>query len=562
MSIQEPFEDAAESVSQSIPSPAPHGNSTRSLTDPSPTIGSPGHPPSLPSQSLDEKPEDDVPDDGPGDTVPNHDASGDAPDNSTHSAEQPKRSESPQSEKPEKSPLLTARRLSTSSLDEVNLVSSKEDEENTNNSGRAPERPPIPPPLPSRESTSTQNSHMKGLSGTLPAVPWDPPPPVRKNTPPAAPAPPPLPARKFTSPFSWLTRGTSASKETKPSQNGRRDTATSASTASSNQEHLGRLPETEEPGKANGVSTKPHRSSLKDQFKLLRMREEGAIPEHDEAGDESGRRASSQSTKSSPDVSGEGEDRRTSASHASTTASTINPNLPPGTVSGISTSATDASAPVNWELWQQLVNHGPEALKGANSDELNAAIKRGIPQTIRGVIWQILADSRDPELEEVYRGLVARGTDKDKDSFRDGSGHLSNGTTSEKDKESTQSSRSSSRSASSTTAANVNGASSTTSHEQDPEKLAKEQATSEATRHKKAQEDAAALQRLEKSIKRDLGGRTSYSRYFVSQGSQDALFGLCKAYALYDEGVGYAQGMNFIAMPLLFNVSAQSRVQG
>jgi hypothetical protein len=85
--------------------------------------------------------------------------------------------------------------------------------------------------------------------------------------------------------------------------------------------------------------------------------------------------------------------------------------------------------------------------------------------------------------------------------------------------------------------------------------LAKEQAASENARIKKVKSEAAALQKLEKAIRRDLGARTSYSRYFVSQGNQESLFGLCKAYALYDEGVGYAQGMNFIVMPLLFNVS-------
>jgi hypothetical protein len=85
--------------------------------------------------------------------------------------------------------------------------------------------------------------------------------------------------------------------------------------------------------------------------------------------------------------------------------------------------------------------------------------------------------------------------------------------------------------------------------------MAKEQAASEAARLKKAKDEASALSKLEKIIRRDLGARTSYSKYFVSQGSQESLFGLCKAYALYDEAVGYAQGMNFIVMPLLFNVS-------
>jgi hypothetical protein len=63
------------------------------------------------------------------------------------------------------------------------------------------------------------------------------------------------------------------------------------------------------------------------------------------------------------------------------------------------------------------------------------------------------------------------------------------------------------------------------------------------------------LARLEKAIRRDMGTRTSYSKFASAQGLQDGLFGVCKAYALFDEAVGYAQGMNFIVMPLLFNVS-------
>ena len=75
-----------------------------------------------------------------------------------------------------------------------------------------------------------------------------------------------------------------------------------------------------------------------------------------------------------------------------------------------------------------------------------------------------------------------------------------------------------------------------------------------AEKKKKAKEDAAALTKLEKMIKRDMGARTSFSKFATSAGLQDGLFGVCKAYALFDEGVGYAQGMNFLAMPLLFNV--------
>jgi hypothetical protein len=51
-----------------------------------------------------------------------------------------------------------------------------------------------------------------------------------------------------------------------------------------------------------------------------------------------------------------------------------------------------------------------------------------------------------------------------------------------------------------------------------------------------------------------MGSRTSYSKYAVAAGFQDGLFNVCKAYALFDEAVGYPQGMNFIIMPLLFTM--------
>jgi hypothetical protein len=82
----------------------------------------------------------------------------------------------------------------------------------------------------------------------------------------------------------------------------------------------------------------------------------------------------------------------------------------------------------------------------------------------------------------------------------------------------------------------------------------KAHATAIAEKKKKEKEDAAMLQKLEKVIRRDLGARTSFSKHAAAAGLQDGLFGVCKAYALFDEGVGYAQGMNFLIMPILFNM--------
>ncbi|CAG8277733.1 unnamed protein product [Penicillium salamii] len=423
-------------------------------------------------------------------------------------------------EKETKSPLLTSHRLSTgSSLAEVNLVNSnQEDPADTTPRPEKMEAPPLPP-----KDEAPASSGLMGLSGSLPSMPWGAP-PVNKNPPPA-PTPTPPPARKPSGPFAWFSRSsTSTAKDTKsPSLTAsRRNTATSVSTLASNPEHR------DGDDISSIGSKKPRRNSLKDQFKMLRLREESLAPEADQTSARSGQASISQSGASPPIIPEEGEEPILVAPPTPSSEATH-----PGTRSG---SVTD-TAPVDWEMWQQLVNNGPQAL--ASSEELNAAIKRGIPQTIRGVIWQILADCHTAELEDTYRELVARGTTHDKD------GRPANGaeTTSSRSSVRSHHSGSVSRSRSQTPSPSVEG-----------EDKAKEQSISEADRAKKAKTDAVALTKLEKAIRRDLGARTSYAKYFVSQGSQEGLFGLCKAYALYDEGVGYAQGMNFIAMPLLFNM--------
>lgn len=476
----------------------------------------------------------------------------------------PEEEETPRKQK--KSPLLTAHRLSTSSLDEVNLAGPK-DEESTESRDQASGSPPTIPP----KDSPKQNFSLQGLSSSLPSVPWGQG-QANKNPDknPAQHSQAPPPPRKLTSPFAWLSRSSTTPKSPPLSTNGdRRNTAASVSTVGSNPELLpNKLQDGQDTDSASLDSRRTARSSLKDQFKMLRMREEAGITMEDQESVESTNGAPGTSSVSSPDSIAEEKDGETEASPTTTppttaspsgTPATVNPNLAPGTVSGISASASDASAPVDWEMWQQIVNLGPQALNGSNSEELNAAIKRGIPQTLRGVIWQVLADSRSPELEEAYKDLVARGTEKERERER----HLStassitlNGHTSPKEKESLASSRSSVQSGASTPGASPNiGVPSPTSQGKDAESMAAAQEALEAVKKKKAKDDAIALQKLEKAIKRDLGSRTSYSKYFLSQKNQDGLFGLCKAYALYDEGVGYTQGLNFIVMPLLFNVS-------
>jgi hypothetical protein len=199
-------------------------------------------------------------------------------------------------------------------------------------------------------------------------------------------------------------------------------------------------------------------------------------------------------------------------------------------------------------MWQAVVDEGPAAVARTSPEELNRAITGGIPNAIRGVVWQILAQSKNEELESVYRDLLARGTDKEKDRMS-GSSASVNGK-----EETVTSSASSIHSDGSTPATTLTNGMRSPSPPKDPEMLAKAQAAAVAERKKKAREDAASLQMLEKAIKRDLGARTSFSKFAASSGLQDGLFNVCKAYALFDEGVGYAQGMNFLIMPFLFLV--------
>ncbi|KAH5762543.1 hypothetical protein HBI17_050260 [Parastagonospora nodorum] len=442
---------------------------------------------------------------------------------------------------PTKSPLLTAHRISvTSDMDDVSL------------DGEGAKALPKLPPRDSRDSTT-----MQGLSGRMSPVKFPPPPP-----PPAQekPAPPPPAGRKLTSPFSWLSRNTSNKKADSPPAPlaDRRNTNASVNTLGSNPElTLSRIDD-EGDMRSNNRSSQ---GSLRDRFKFLRMREEAGIT-MDEGMTESGEAGLVGRTTSinlgigSPTgiAADDHASGPTSPAAGPTRQPTINPALAPGTAAGFASGpAGDIAEPVDWDLWQSVVNEGPTAIARTSSEELSRAIANGIPQVIRGVIWQVLAQSKSEELEGMYRELVARGTDKEHMTVKTpntSAPTIGNG----REKDSVASSSSSVHSDASTPAT-TNGSSNaplpspsvTSDSFEDPLKA---QARLAAER----KQSAIEVSKLEKTIKRDLGARTSYSKYVMAAGLQDGLFGICKAYALYDEAVGYAQGMNFIAMPLLFNM--------
>ncbi|KKF97543.1 GTPase-activating protein GYP5 [Ceratocystis platani] len=292
----------------------------------------------------------------------------------------------------------------------------------------------------------------------------------------------------------------------------------------------------------------PHRASLKDRFKALRLKEEsGALDGEDPSG---------QGTLSPISATTAADDPETPVDRSIHTplVSNPNPSLAPGTVSGISAGPSDmSSSEVDWDLWQNVVYEGPAAVARSSAEELNVAIAKGIPHAIRGVIWQVLAQSKNEDLELKYRELVNRGTEKEnKDRSSSGTALSSASSSLPMVAEKTDSSASSVRSSSSTTKDVATP--STAATEKNEELSVKALAAAAAEKTRKQKEDAVTLQKLEKVIRRDMGARTSYSKYAAAQGLQEGLFGVCKAYALFDEAVSYAQGMNFIIMPLLFNM--------
>ena len=339
---------------------------------------------------------------------------------------------------------------------------------------------------------------------------------------------------------------------------------------------LSRLDEgNESEGSNTAQSSKRNtRNSLRDRFKLLRMREEAGISSFE--GHENGspvasggalagligRSASVGLGVGSPTGVADEKERGLAGSPVQSPSSThppsVNPSLAPGTASGVSagpSAMSDVAAPVDWDLWQSVVYEGPAAVARTSAEELNRAIASGIPSAIRGVVWQVLAQSKNEELEGVYKDLVVRGTDKDRDLIPSLPNGKVNGYVKEKTPLASSASSIHSEQSTAATAGTDGMTSPSPSQEKDNDSIAKLQAAMLAERKKKSKEDTAALQKLEKAIKRDLGARTSYSKYAAAAGLQDGLFGVCKAYALFDEGVGYAQGMNFLVMPLLFNVS-------
>jgi len=126
---------------------------------------------------------------------------------------------------------------------------------------------------------------------------------------------------------------------------------------------------------------------------------------------------------------------------------------------------------VDWDFWGRVMSDYEQVAR-TQPRELSKAIQKGIPQSLRGMTWQLMAAAKDETLELVYQELLTQPS----------------------------------------------------SHS--------------------------------KSIARDLSRTFPKHDYFKHEDGvgQENLFNVVKAYSLYDEEVGYTQGLQFIVGPLLLNM--------
>ncbi|KAI9496909.1 rab-GTPase-TBC domain-containing protein [Zychaea mexicana] len=60
---------------------------------------------------------------------------------------------------------------------------------------------------------------------------------------------------------------------------------------------------------------------------------------------------------------------------------------------------------IDWEFWSKVISDFDSVAK-SERQTLSAHIQRGVPPSLRGMIWQLFARSKDPDLEERYLQLI------------------------------------------------------------------------------------------------------------------------------------------------------------
>ncbi|KAH9978769.1 rab-GTPase-TBC domain-containing protein [Lactifluus volemus] len=75
-------------------------------------------------------------------------------------------------------------------------------------------------------------------------------------------------------------------------------------------------------------------------------------------------------------------------------------------------------ANVDWAFWGSVISDY-QAFASENSEELARAIERGIPNKLRGMVWQLMSASKDMEMEATYIKLLKETSPHEKAIMRD-----------------------------------------------------------------------------------------------------------------------------------------------
>ncbi|CAJ0850623.1 16202_t:CDS:2 [Entrophospora sp. SA101] len=73
---------------------------------------------------------------------------------------------------------------------------------------------------------------------------------------------------------------------------------------------------------------------------------------------------------------------------------------------------------IDWDFWGQIISDY-ETVARTKSRHLSKAIQKGIPQALRGMIWQLMSKSKDAELEAKYSQLLKQSSPHEKMIVRD-----------------------------------------------------------------------------------------------------------------------------------------------
>lgn len=80
--------------------------------------------------------------------------------------------------------------------------------------------------------------------------------------------------------------------------------------------------------------------------------------------------------------------------------------------------AKNEEGSIDWEFWGAVISDY-QGYAAENAEQLARAIEKGIPHALRGMMWQLMAASKDSELENTYLALLKGSSSHEKSITRD-----------------------------------------------------------------------------------------------------------------------------------------------